>query len=135
MARQTSIDCYNQIKKEGLLSKTRLRIYKELLNQSCVTAKELEVTMDYSYAHQRLSEMRNLGTISEVGTRKCRITGRESIVWDLTDNLPNVIKRSTNTKKERIIEALVALHDLYDWQKSKEDREKWFIVEDLIKKI
>ena len=135
MARQTSIDCYNQIKKEGLLSKTRLRIYKELLNQSCVTAKELEVTMDYSYAHQRLSEMRNLGTISEVGTRKCRITGRESIVWDLTDNLPNDIKRSTNTKKERIIEALVALHELYDWQKSKEDREKWFIVEDLIKKI
>jgi hypothetical protein len=130
--RQTSIDCYNQIKAEGLLSKTRLEIYKELLNESCVTAKELEVKMNYTYAHQRLSEMRELGVIYEKGSRVCRITGRQSIVWDLTDSLPKDVSNKPSRKQQRTNQALEALRDLY---KNKESREKWLEVADLIKKI
>ena len=33
--RQTSIDCYKQIKSEGLLSKRRLEVYELLLENGC----------------------------------------------------------------------------------------------------
>lgn len=132
MTRQTSIDCYNQIKAEGLLSKKRMEIYKHLLNGSCITAKELEDKMNYNYAHQRLSEMRELGVIYERGIRECKVTGRQSIEWDLTDKLPKDTKPSTNRKKERASNALNALRELY---KNKHCLEKWQEVANLIKEI
>ena len=39
MARQTSIDCYNQIKAQGLLSKMRFKVYECILtNVYCLIA-------------------------------------------------------------------------------------------------
>ena len=59
----------------------------------------------------RFTELRELGVIYEKGERKCNITGRNVIEWDLTDKLPQG-KISNNKKK-----LPKALQDYADWFK------------------
>ena len=92
--RQTSIDCYNQIKAEGLLSKMRLKVLGAILNTApCTSAEALAkiTTKDnvLTQSRARFTELRELGVIRELGVRKCKVTGRNVIEWDLTDNLPS----------------------------------------------
>ena len=91
--RQTSIDCYNQIKEEGLLSKMRFKVYESILKKAPCTSAEVLSTMlsknsAITSSRARFTELRELGVIYEVQNRKCTITGRTSIEWDLTDRLP-----------------------------------------------
>ena len=106
--RQTSIDCYNQIKAEGLLSKLRLEVLEAILRSAPCTSAEamqgrLNSTNILSQSRARFTELRDLGVIYEKGIRKCSVTGRKAIEWDLTDNLPNNTKppkRLTNKQKK-----------------------------------
>lgn len=134
--RQTSIDCYNQIKAEGLLSKQRLAVYSSLLRMGKPsTVREVYSTMNVDKQEAtRFTELRNLGVIYEVRNRKCNITGRTSIEWDLTDKLPTEIKISTNTKKHRVNNAINALRELYKHKNTSTDQD-WKNVADLIKEI
>ena len=66
--------------------------------------------------------------------RKCTITGRTSIEWDLTDKLPLNIKIYKKTKKDRISEAVTSLLELHK-KKNVSTNEDWIIVADLIKSI
>jgi len=106
MVRQTSIDCYNQIKSEGLLSLRRLEAYKALLKISPCTATELQKSMDYNSGGRdcmkRLSELRDTGVIYEVRTRKCNVTGKIVIEWDSTDKLPQGKVVNTNAKPNNL---------------------------------
>jgi len=90
--RQTSVDCYNQIKSEGLLSKRREQAYYAMLQTAPCSAGELEVFFN-SYFNLKgswklLSQLAELGTVKEIGEKTCSITGRNVIEWDLTDSLP-----------------------------------------------
>lgn len=126
--RQTSIDCFNQIKAEGLLSKQRLEVYFALLKMGKPsTTREVYATMNVPKQEAtRFTELRNLGVIYEVKNRKCSITGRTAIEWDLTDKLPTNLIVTPPTKKDRLNATLIALRELYkiknistveDWQK------------------
>ena len=90
--RQTSIDCYNEIKANGLLSKRRLQAYQCMLNLSPCTAGELEKEFNEKYGlrgvWKLLSQLRDMGVVKEVGERDCRITKRNVIEWDLTEIVP-----------------------------------------------
>ena len=138
MARQTSIDCYNQIKSEGLLAKRRFEIYEAIFkNAPCTTNEALKDI--YSGSHgvgSRTTELRDLGVIYEKTIRPCKVTGRNVIEWDLTDRLPidiKYIKVSVDTKKDRVNNCLNALRELYkNKEKSTDD---WKNIADLIKKI
>jgi hypothetical protein len=134
--RQTSIDSYNQIKAGGLLSKRRLEVYEVLLKIAPCTASELQKSMDYNNGGRdcmkRVSELRDLGVIYEKRERKCSITGRNVIEWDLTDKLP--IKIAIITKKDRVNDALEALRELYK-NKNTSTIVDFKNVADLIKKI
>ena len=137
--RQTSIDCYNQIKAEGLLSKLRLRTLYAMLYYAPCTAQELQDYIDKNkiqvkHAWKSLSQLRDLGVVYEKSERKCNVTGRIVIEWDLTDKLPINQKLITITKKDRVETALIALRDLY---KKKNDSvvEDWEKVANLIKSI
>ena len=82
--RQTSIDCFNQIKEEGLLSNMRFKIYESILiNAPCTSAEVLSTMLSKNSAitssRARFTELRELGVIYEVQNRKCTITGRTSI--------------------------------------------------------
>ena len=63
--RQTSIDCYNQIKTEGLLSKLRLRTLNAMLYSAPCTAGELQSYIDKNqiqvkHAWKLLSQLRDI---------------------------------------------------------------------------
>jgi predicted transcriptional regulator len=134
--RQTSIDCYKQILAEGLLSKQRLQVYFALLKMGKPsTTREVYATMIVDKQEAtRFTELRNLGVIYEVGNRKCSITGRNAIEWDLTDKLPINSKIITNTKKDRIDATLNAFRELYRNRATATDID-WKNVADLIKQI
>jgi len=134
--RQTSIDCYNQIKEEGLLSNMRFRVYSALLAMGKPsTTREVYETMNViKQEATRFTELRKLGVIYEVQNRTCTITGRTSIEWDLTDRLPVNIKKSNRTKKHKIDDALNSLRELYKNKDTSTDQD-WKLVADLIKSI
>tara|TARA_R110002020_G_scaffold8037_2_gene33089 strand:- start:990 stop:1412 length:423 start_codon:yes stop_codon:yes gene_type:complete len=137
--RHTSIDCFNQIKQEGLLSKMRFKVYEAILNNAPCTSAEVLSTMlsknsAITSSRARFTELRELGVIYEVQNRKCTITGRTSIEWDLTDRLPVNIKKTNKTKKNRIDDALTSLRELYK-NKNISTVEDWKEVANLIKSI
>ena len=141
--RQTSIDCYNKIKEEGLLSKRRLQVYESIYNSAPCTASEVFKEKNLKTNQSgRFTELRDLGVIYEKGERTCSITGKNVIEWDLTDRIPVNIKKSNNTKKQRINDALNSLRELY-WDIQDVDiknkntclDEDWKKVANLIKNI
>jgi len=134
--RQTSIDCYNQIKSEGLLSNMRFRVYSALLAMGKPsTTREVYATMNViKQEATRFTELRKLGVIYEVQNRTCTVTGRTSIEWDLTDKLPVNVKNTNKTKKQKINDALNLLRVLYK-NKDTSTNEDWTKVADLIKSI
>ena len=133
--RQTSIDCFSQIKEEGLLSKRRLQVYESIYNSAPCTASEVFKEKNLKTNQSgRFTELRDLGVIYEKGERICSITGRNVIEWDLTDRLPIIIKKHNKTKKQRLDDALNSLRELYK-NKNTSTNEDWKIVADLIKSI
>tara|TARA_R110000744_G_scaffold27446_1_gene67036 strand:- start:195 stop:626 length:432 start_codon:yes stop_codon:yes gene_type:complete len=140
--RQTSIDCYRQIKSEGLLSKRRLQVYEILLENGCLTGTELSILFKqkhFSSNHSegirnRISELFDRGVVYEKGIVECKSTGRKVIQWDLTDKLPLKIKNSNKTKKQKINDALNSLRELYK-NKDISTNDDWRAVAYLIKNI
>ena len=136
--RQTSINCFNQIKEEGLLSKRRLEVYEALLSTAPCTSSEAitnaKTTFGVFGVSSRFTELRDLGVIYEVRTRECTVTGRNVIEWDLTDRLPVNVKKFNKTKKHKIDDALNSLRKLYKNKDTSTD-EDWKITADLIKSI
>lgn len=136
--RQTSINCYNQIKAQGLLSKLRLRTLNAMLYSAPCTAGELQIYIDKNeikvkHAWKLLSQLRDLGVVYEKDERKCNVTGRVVIEWDLTDNLPIKPTTTSNTKKQRVEDTVNALRELY--KKPNASKEDWQVVANLIRKI
>lgn len=137
--RQTSIDCYNQIKSEGLLSELRLLTYYSMLHSAPCTAGELQEYIDKNqvrvkHAWKLLSQLRDLGVVYERAERVCNISGRNVIEWDLTDRLPVASKTPANTKKERVKNTVNALRKLYTNKDTSTD-EDWINLANLIKHI
>ena len=139
--RQTSIDCYNQIKIDGSLSKMRFKVYEAIFLNPKQTAGELSqflnstgVKIRHGSVNGRLTELRELSVIYEKDVRPCKVTGRNVIEWDLTDKLPVEIKSSIKTKKHRVNDALNSLRELYK-NKDISTNEDWRAVADLIKNI
>lgn len=133
--RQTSIECFNQIKLEGLLSARRLQVYEAIFkNAPCTTNEALKDVHSGSHGvGSRTSELRDAGVIYEKDIRPCKVTGRNVIEWDLTDRLPVNLKNPNKTKKQRLDAALNSLRELYKNKDSTND--DWKTVADLIKSI
>ena len=136
--RQTSIECFNKIKQEGLLSKRRLEVYEALYTSAPCTSSEAirnaKTTFGVFGVSSRFTELRDLGVIYEKGEKQCTITGRNVIEWDLTDKLPVNFKNKNKTKKQRIDDAINSFRELYK-NKDNRTKEDWKIVANLIKLI
>lgn len=138
--RQTSIDCYNQIKAEGLLSKRRLEVYEAILKSAPCSSGEafskmLTSSNVISQSRARFTELRELGVIYEVGVKKCSITNRNVIEWDLTDNIPlELEKNKTKSKKTKINEVLFLIERLGK-ELTEEEKVKLRKIYHLVKKI
>lgn len=105
MVRQTSAETYRQIQANGLLGRVRFMVYDLLYAQGPLTAAQVHslLSKQHKYDHggtytSRLSELRNIGVVRELGTCKCPLTGRTVILWDVTDKLPIKFEKPVREK-------------------------------------
>lgn len=109
--RQTSIDIYNQIEREGLLSKVRFLVYKEIFNHAPITGGELYHRhlrhIQQSTITPRLAELERQKVIKTVGERECAVTGVRCVVWDVTNNLPIKYEKPESKTDRKIREAIL----------------------------
>jgi hypothetical protein len=109
--RQTSLQAYNQIKANGLLSELRFMVYDCIYHSGPITQgecvdilmRDIERGNNSGTFGSRFAELKNLGVIVETGKRPCKITGRTCLEWDVTDKLPVKFERIT---KDQMIKAL-----------------------------
>ena len=92
--RSTSLQAYTAIKEGGLLSQLRFEVYEKIVEHGPMTANEMWgfYFKESRQAHSispRFSELESMGVLYQLMERKCRYTGNNAIVWDVTDNLPS----------------------------------------------
>ena len=122
MQRYTSKEVYKQIKDNGLLSKRRLEVYDIIFEHGSMTGAEVSNIHKIQFGtigstvsetiRNRITELRDMGVVRELGTTECPITSNTVILWDVTSNLPkNLPKRLS--KNERIPLVLIDISTLY----------------------
>ena len=87
MTRETSRKAYLELVSNGRLGTMQYQVYTALERLGPATAQEL-VSAGTTGAWKRLPELRDLGIVFEVGKRRCRVTGRTAIVWDVEQSEP-----------------------------------------------
>lgn len=111
MVRETSIECYRKIKEQGLLSQLRLEVYDVLYNYGPLTAGEMWSRFfikqrQRSSISARFSELEEMGCVKVTSERPCGYTGKVSIAWDVTSELPRPLKKYVQETKNQKIKRL-----------------------------
>lgn len=99
MTRQTSIEAYHYVKDSGYISMRHREVYLALYKFGPLTGNETIKKMmeQQSYVKKtklttvtsaRFTELRDMGAIYEVGKRRCSLSNRTCILWDVTKDLP-----------------------------------------------
>lgn len=124
MVRDTSIQTYNEINNNGLLSNRRLEVYKVIYNYGPLTSAEAYNIMNkdkpkstlISQSRARFTELRDMKCLKELGTKTCDITGKKAILWDVTSSLPigRPTVKTKNQKKKEILELISLLGEEID---------------------
>lgn len=107
--RLTSKQAYDAALKSKLISDNQKLAYMMVDSLRECTAKELQQRYEakrseygdagpYPALWKRLSELRNFGVLTECGKRKCRVSGRNAVVWMRTNEAP---RKPTSTVVER----------------------------------
>lgn len=105
--RQTSLAAYITIRDSGILSQRRWEAYSALYQHGPVTANELCQKAGVTGLWKRLSELKQLDLVKEVGQSTCSITGMTATLWDVTDNVPASFTRPKSRiqiLKEKLLE-------------------------------
>ena len=112
MIRTTSAEAYYEIKNKGLLGKMREQVYDTVYHYGPMTSAEAYLKMiegkpvkSISQSRARFTELRDMGVLKEMVPKKCSVTGKRAIVWDITGNLPTELPKK-RTKKEIKAEVL-----------------------------
>lgn len=99
--RHTSVETYNQIESEGLLSHMRMVVYKSIYKNGPLTISEctnIINSIDSKSISPRFAELERVGVITDVGLKICSITGRNVTLWQTTNKLPIKYKREKKIK-------------------------------------
>lgn len=108
--RQTSIEAYHYIKSSGLLGSLRTQVYDILFNHGPLTQGETwNIYFKSKQRHDiapRFAELHKRGVIQCIGERPCGVTGRMSMLWDVTDKLPIVPEKKKSKTQIKIEEAV-----------------------------
>jgi len=113
VTRRTSKDAYERIKAEGLLGRRQWQVYDALFRQGPMTANQVyellkredSITwISNQGAGSRLSELREMGCVSECGVAVDPFTKMSVIRWDVTEHLP--IRPEKRISKDQQIKQL-----------------------------
>lgn len=117
--RQTSREAYAKLVQLRVLPQRRREVYSLIYAHGPGTSAELfsftmaEKSMNViTQSRARFTELRNAGLIRELGTVKCRITGHQAILWDVTDEeIPrNQPKVAAAPSWRKLAESLMEAH-------------------------
>jgi len=106
--RQTSAEAFRVITETGLLSKRRLQVYEHLYHNGPLTAKQLSLALHFS-AWKRVSELRRMGCVRELGVVVCEYTGHKVLQWDVTDVIPERVRQPHIGLRRRLRDTEAAL--------------------------
>ena len=120
--RETSLEAYYKIKEQGLLSREQTEIYYILARSASpmtsgevfnIFVKNRPANSPLSQSRARFTALRNEGAIREAGTRKCNISGKRCIVWEITGELPvkNKVKAKSRSQKKRELLEYIETND------------------------
>lgn len=137
MARKTSIETYHEIQESGLLSRMRWVVYSALFRHGPCVSSDLarHIVRDGDMSGTpgqrenvcaRLNELREMGVVEEVGEQVSEATGKNSILWDVNDQLPKKHKKPgiTLTLQDKR-NALKSLRALYRMKDGIKDEDVW----------
>jgi hypothetical protein len=104
--RDTSIEAFNTIKENGLLSQNRQRVYSIIFKNGPLTGAQVAALFYSKYGRtsasetirNRITELRNFGVVKEVGKTIDVNTAMKVLVWDVTSKLPIKLERKAKTK-------------------------------------
>jgi len=104
MTQQTSVQAYVEARQTGLLGEVQETVLRTLKEHGPMTQGETAkfLNMDRNVASPRFAELARFGLIQTSGTRPCRITNRQCLVWDIKERVvaPFVrVKRSDRIKE------------------------------------
>ncbi len=104
MARDTSVEAYNEIKNNNRLTELQLLVYDCLYHHGPLSAMEvhLKSLQPLNSISPRFSPLRDKGVIKEVGSKISEQTGKRVIIWDVTSKLPEK-KSKKLTKYEALL--------------------------------
>lgn len=120
MIQPTSIETYLEIKESGLLSEKRMKVYEIFYeNPNGLTGSqvsEIYKSRYYSSKHSetirnRITELRDMGCLTELGLVKCEYTQRMVMRFTTTDNLPKSLEKKL-TLQEKTISILKDLAEI-----------------------
>jgi hypothetical protein len=135
--RQTSIDAYRNLVEGGVLAEKNSVVYKHLFHNGATTQKKTERFFnDRTYTlRPRFAQLEKMGLIECVGEETCDETGKKNMLWDVTNRVhPLETQQTSDTKKNRVQNALDALRQLYRTKHNATD-DDWKNVADLIRSI
>jgi hypothetical protein len=120
--RETSIEAYNYVKDYGNLPESRWSIYSVLFEHGPLTATECfqrmksvgGVQINYN-TRARLNELRDMGLVRELGTKRCSVTNMDVILWDVTANKPTPLlpKKGVGPSKAEMRKAVEDLREIF----------------------
>jgi len=125
MIRRTSISTYKAIQENGVLSFKRMMVYDYLYRNGHLTGGQLQKALGGGVSESvrnRVTELVKMGVVYEVKETKCPITGRNVMLFDVTENMPkeyvapkskNEIIRELELKIKEANEALSGVFKYY----------------------
>lgn len=117
MIQKTSIETYYSIKNSGLLSDKRLKVFDIFWEhpdgltgtQVANIFKNKHPSAEHSETiRNRITELRDMGVISEVGVVECEFTNRKVMKFAITNNMPVPLtkKETLNEKIDSVLESI-----------------------------
>lgn len=118
MVRETSVEAYRAIVDNGMLSRRRLQVYEILYQNGPLAGAQVAYlfaqrhgkTSRSETVRNRITELRDLGVVKEVGWTVDPNTKMRVIQWDVTSKLPGAEKKKPSKRK-----AVVALVEAADY--------------------
>lgn len=140
VVRDTSLQAYRDIIDSGRIGEVQKMVYEGLYKFGPCTSSELYEHMStgqnvqHSNIRARLGELRDMGAVKEGNKRKCAVTSKTVLTWDVTMQIPSKQCKKLS-KKEKIDKVLDKLRSLYGETDDPFHKIKIIKIADMVKEI
>jgi hypothetical protein len=130
MAQTTSIETYNAIKKSGLISEKRMKVFDIFYQNprgltgaqvSEIYRRENPTSQHSETIRNRITELVQMGVLAELGVVECEFSKRSVMKWCCIDKMPIPLEKKV-TRKEQIKQILDGVTALGKKLESEEDK-------------